>query len=278
MAAAKGSLTFLYDVLRFPPDWSPTEASKVESFEIVADSVVTEQPPHSSENGTTYPPSQTSRHASPLSQRLASSSISNLLSSDAINPATNIDAGFRTQVQTVDGTAANVDATPAINATQIQAGSPSVYIDTYSRTSQSPTSSTQAYRPASQARHSMDSLHSSIYCNTSSDNSSTLNSGTAFQTPNPLALVSPLSTGSANDSSTTEVLTPNVYINGLPPHFPDESLYLMTEEFGKIVSVRTFTRQVGDRLSGYGFVLYVTISPKSLPCVFPGTNRFIDAK
>ena len=49
--------------------------------------------------------------------------------------------------------------------------------------------------------------------------------------------------------------TPNVYINGLPPHFPDESLYLMTRDFGHVLSVRTFTRCVGEKMSGYGFVL-----------------------
>ena len=51
--------------------------------------------------------------------------------------------------------------------------------------------------------------------------------------------------------------TPNVYINGLPPHFPDENLFLMTREFGHVLSVRTFTRCVGEKMSGYGFVLYV---------------------
>ncbi|TDL24502.1 hypothetical protein BD410DRAFT_838030 [Rickenella mellea] len=56
-----------------------------------------------------------------------------------------------------------------------------------------------------------------------------------------------------------QVKTPNVYINGLPPHFPDEQLYMITKEFGGVVSVRTFTRHVGERLSGYGFVLFETI-------------------
>ncbi|EJD05471.1 uncharacterized protein FOMMEDRAFT_145007 [Fomitiporia mediterranea MF3/22] len=50
--------------------------------------------------------------------------------------------------------------------------------------------------------------------------------------------------------------TPNVYINGLPPHFADESLYLMTRDFGNVLSVRTFTRCVGEKMSGYGFVLH----------------------
>lgn len=51
--------------------------------------------------------------------------------------------------------------------------------------------------------------------------------------------------------------TPNIYINGLPPNFPDESLYLMCRDYGKVLSVRTFTRCVGEKMSGYGFVLYV---------------------
>jgi len=68
---------------------------------------------------------------------------------------------------------------------------------------------------------------------------------------------------------------PNVYINGLPPNFPEEQLYALTKDFGGVVSVRTFTRHVSDRpsyvifyswlfafihqvlleFSGYGFVL-----------------------
>lgn len=55
--------------------------------------------------------------------------------------------------------------------------------------------------------------------------------------------------------SSSTLRTPNVYINGLPPHFPDESLYAMTRDFGHVLSVRTFTRCVGDKMSGYGFVL-----------------------
>ncbi|EIN08761.1 hypothetical protein PUNSTDRAFT_133942 [Punctularia strigosozonata HHB-11173 SS5] len=50
--------------------------------------------------------------------------------------------------------------------------------------------------------------------------------------------------------------TPNVYINGLPPNFAEEALYAMTKEFGTVISVRTFTRHVSDRPSGYGFVLF----------------------
>ena len=49
--------------------------------------------------------------------------------------------------------------------------------------------------------------------------------------------------------------TPNVYINGLPPHFPEDELYALTAPFGEVKSVRTFTRHVRDSESGYGFVL-----------------------
>jgi RNA recognition motif-containing protein len=53
--------------------------------------------------------------------------------------------------------------------------------------------------------------------------------------------------------------TPNVYINGLPPHFPEEQLYALAAPYGPIRSVRTFTRHVKESESGYGFVLYVSL-------------------
>ncbi|KAF4616707.1 hypothetical protein D9613_008372 [Agrocybe pediades] len=53
--------------------------------------------------------------------------------------------------------------------------------------------------------------------------------------------------------------TPNVYINGLPPHFPEDQLFALASPFGEIRSVRTFTRHVRDSESGYGFVLFETI-------------------
>ena len=43
--------------------------------------------------------------------------------------------------------------------------------------------------------------------------------------------------------------TPNVYINGLPPNFPEDQLHAMTSEFGGVISVRTFTRHVSDKPS-----------------------------
>ncbi|KZV68320.1 hypothetical protein PENSPDRAFT_18829 [Peniophora sp. CONT] len=71
------------------------------------------------------------------------------------------------------------------------------------------------------------------------------------------------STNLSSFSSTTSIAsndhrTPNVYINGLPPNFPEDQLYAMTNEFGPVISVRTFTRHVSDRPSGYGFVLFET--------------------
>ncbi|KAK7683128.1 hypothetical protein QCA50_013801 [Cerrena zonata] len=53
--------------------------------------------------------------------------------------------------------------------------------------------------------------------------------------------------------------TPNVYINGLPPNFPEDHLYAMTKDFGEVISVRTFTRHVSDKPSGYGFVLFGSV-------------------
>lgn len=70
------------------------------------------------------------------------------------------------------------------------------------------------------------------------------------------------SIGSASENGNTfanggpgVVKTPNVYINGLAPHFPEDELFNLCSEFGPIKSVRTFTRHVKDSESGYGFVL-----------------------
>lgn len=60
-------------------------------------------------------------------------------------------------------------------------------------------------------------------------------------------------------ADSSEPRVPNVYINGLPPNFPEEQLYALTKDFGGVVSVRTFTRHVSDRPSGYGFVLFDSI-------------------
>lgn len=63
----------------------------------------------------------------------------------------------------------------------------------------------------------------------------------------------------ATKADSSEPRIPNVYINGLPPNFPEEQLYALTKDFGGVVSVRTFTRHVSDRPSGYGFVLFDSI-------------------
>ncbi len=55
------------------------------------------------------------------------------------------------------------------------------------------------------------------------------------------------------DSSKLRI--PNIYINGLPPKFPEEQLYALIKDFGGVVSVRTFTRHVSDRPS------YVSFNP-----------------
>ncbi|KAI0371222.1 hypothetical protein BV20DRAFT_965377 [Pilatotrama ljubarskyi] len=60
-------------------------------------------------------------------------------------------------------------------------------------------------------------------------------------------------------SQSTVSHPPNVYINGLPPNFPEEDLLAMTRPFGNVLSVRTFTRHVSDKPSGYGFVLFETL-------------------
>ncbi|KAJ7214337.1 hypothetical protein GGX14DRAFT_696599 [Mycena pura] len=54
--------------------------------------------------------------------------------------------------------------------------------------------------------------------------------------------------------------TPNVYINGLPPNFPEDQLFALAAPFGSVRSVRSFTRHVGDAETGYGFVLFDDIA------------------
>ncbi|KAF9058477.1 hypothetical protein BDP27DRAFT_1275017, partial [Rhodocollybia butyracea] len=66
-------------------------------------------------------------------------------------------------------------------------------------------------------------------------------------------------TSESFDSTEDQFKSPNVYINGLPPHFPEDQLFELTSPFGEIRSVRSFTRHVGEKESGYGFVLYETV-------------------
>lgn len=58
-----------------------------------------------------------------------------------------------------------------------------------------------------------------------------------------------MSEAQRSPAPTDEFKTCNVYINGLPPNFPEDQLLAMTQEFGEVVSVRTFTRHVSDRPS-----------------------------
>lgn len=57
------------------------------------------------------------------------------------------------------------------------------------------------------------------------------------------------SMGSSQGSNDPSLRTPNVYINGLPPNFPEDKLLEMTRGFGEVLSVRTFTRHVSDKPS-----------------------------
>ncbi|KAH9941209.1 uncharacterized protein BXZ73DRAFT_98425 [Epithele typhae] len=63
-----------------------------------------------------------------------------------------------------------------------------------------------------------------------------------------------------DDDDSADSRPPNVYINGLPPNFPEEDLLAITRPYGNVLSVRTFTRHVSDKPSGYGFVLFETLA------------------
>ncbi|KAJ4482599.1 hypothetical protein J3R30DRAFT_3369576 [Lentinula aciculospora] len=66
-------------------------------------------------------------------------------------------------------------------------------------------------------------------------------------------------TDGSYDATDDQYKSPNVYINGLPPHYPEDQLFELTSPFGEIRSVRSFTRHVGEKESGYGFVLFETV-------------------
>ncbi|KIJ38839.1 hypothetical protein M422DRAFT_258486 [Sphaerobolus stellatus SS14] len=78
--------------------------------------------------------------------------------------------------------------------------------------------------------------------------------------------------------------TTNVYINRLPPHFKAEQLYALASQFGTVLSCRTFTRQLSDHLSGYGFVLLPmnidvpTLRVLVAPHVIRGSRFFADTR
>ncbi|KAF7293466.1 hypothetical protein MIND_01124300 [Mycena indigotica] len=65
--------------------------------------------------------------------------------------------------------------------------------------------------------------------------------------------------------------TPNVYINGLPPNFPEDQLIQLAVPFGTVQSVRSFTRHVGSTVTGYRFVLFDTIA--SAECCINSLRR-----
>jgi hypothetical protein len=73
------------------------------------------------------------------------------------------------------------------------------------------------------------------------------NSSTTFH-PASKPLVAPNANADTHFVSHTNK-TPNVYINGLPPYYPEEQLYALTAPFGGVLSVRSFTRHVGDKCS-----------------------------
>lgn len=57
---------------------------------------------------------------------------------------------------------------------------------------------------------------------------------------------SSISTGSFGQSISSS-RAPNVYINGLPPHFSEQELFALTRPYGEVKSVRTFTRHISEK-------------------------------
>lgn len=97
--------------------------------------------------------------------------------------------------------------------------------------------------PASLASPSMSSLPSLTSL-------ASITSSLSSLATSPSIVQSPSSQGSSSPSlGEAGLKTPNVYVNGLPPNFPEEELLAMTKPFGEVISVRTFTRHVSDKPS-----------------------------
>lgn len=68
---------------------------------------------------------------------------------------------------------------------------------------------------------------------------------------------------------------PNVYINGLPPHFSEQDLFALTRPFGDIKSVRTFTRHVSEKPT-LVFLIFSTMVGLNFSCVLEVTDSFCE--
>ncbi|KAF8579680.1 hypothetical protein K439DRAFT_375520 [Ramaria rubella] len=100
----------------------------------------------------------------------------------------------------------------------------------------------------------------------SSTSTSTSTSSTSFEPYSGSQICSQISsplasavTAACSTNTPNPLQTTNVYINGLPANYKAEQLYALTSQFGNVLSCRTFTRQLSDHPSGYGFVLFDTI-------------------
>lgn len=67
--------------------------------------------------------------------------------------------------------------------------------------------------------------------------------------PSPSLILSPSTSAASTCPDDDDSKTPNVYINGLPPNCPEETLHAVASRYGEVVSVRTFTRHVSDKPS-----------------------------
>ena len=70
-----------------------------------------------------------------------------------------------------------------------------------------------------------------------------------------------LSTGGSSTSFAGQQKTPNVYINGLPPHFPEEQLEALAAPFGEVksVSLPTYRDSLSGKPKEFGFVKFMNV-------------------
>ncbi|KIJ28658.1 hypothetical protein M422DRAFT_270059, partial [Sphaerobolus stellatus SS14] len=147
----------------------------------------------------------------------------------------------------------NPDTDADANSTTTSTANPTPIATTNANAQQQPTiTPSQSQSTVSSSTSSSSSISTQISstssCNIPSPSPAAIAAACSTNTPNPLHQL----TWHVNR-------TTNVYINGLPPHFKAEQLYALASQFGTVLSCRTFTRQLSDHPSGYGFVLFDTV-------------------
>jgi len=88
-------------------------------------------------------------------------------------------------------------------------------------------------------------IHTGRYCSRGDDISHVHSFSASYSLEDAESTTSPPISDSDQPKSTPPA--PNIYINGLPPHFSEQELFALARQFGQVKSVRTFTRHVSEK-------------------------------